>query len=292
MYEFTFKAYTGGYFPITQTSDSISFIIRGTGTHVFDWGDGTATTYNLTTIADTTVSHTWSTNLGGQKNIKVTGNVKNWTRLVISNSTSNIHIRITYMSLLSFFLNNSSCRIIGSISYSPIISITSLGCGGVVLTGSITGKPITTLSIQHCSNLAIIGSITGMQIASINVINCPLSTIEGNIETCIVSASSIIIQQAGVTYGGGLTKAWTISQTIQSGWDYEMLVAWFNAYRSTAPASLTGKTFNFAGTNQAPTDASLDSRNDLISRGATIIINAYTSTLNNNTILNSNTSIL
>ena len=100
MYEYTFKAYTGGYFPITQTSDSISFIIRGTGTFVFDWGDGTTNSYTLSTGADTTVSKTWTTNIGGQKNITVTGNVKNWTKLVFNGrSTDNSIFRITGMAL-------------------------------------------------------------------------------------------------------------------------------------------------------------------------------------------------
>ena len=44
LYNYCFKTYIGGgYFPITQTADSISFVIRGTGTFVFNWGDGSNT---------------------------------------------------------------------------------------------------------------------------------------------------------------------------------------------------------------------------------------------------------
>ena len=96
-------------------------------------------------------------------------------------------------------------------------------------------------------------------------------------EYCSLLISNIFITQQGITYGGGACKAWTISQTIQASWTSTMLDAYINAYCAAAVAggiSLAGKVLNWAGTNAAPTSASLTSRNTLISLGASIAINS------------------
>ena len=296
MYEFTFKAYTGGYFPITQTSDSVSFVIRGTGTHIFEWGDGTTTSYTLTTGADTTVSHTWSANLGGQKNISLVGNVKNWTRLSqASRSSDNNTIRITGMPLTLFQLISCpninitgsitgmsltnlslfSCpniNITGSITGMSLTYLQLFSCPNINITGAITGMSLTNLQLFSCPNINITGSITGMPLTYLQLANCPNINIIGSIESCKVAATSIDVRQISVTYGGGATKAWNISQTIQAGWPSAMVDAWFNAYALTAP-TVTAKTLNLAGINQAPTAASAAARTTITGKGFLIIIN-------------------
>lgn len=275
MYEYTFKAYTGGYFPITQTSDSISFIIRGTGTHVFDWGDGTTTSYTLTTGADTTISKTWTTNLGGQKNISVTGNVKNWTKLDTFSFNYNECFRISGMNLNYLRVHsNPDIKIVGSITGMMLTTLNLTSCNFIFVSGSITGMPLIFISLALCNNVNVNGLITNMLLSVLTINNCPLVSILGFIEQALISsAANLFINKVGVTYGGGATKAWNISQTVQAEWTSAMVDAWFNAYSLTAPI-VTAKTLNFAGTNQAPTSASLAARNNIISKGFIIIINS------------------
>ena len=276
MYEYTFKAYTGGYFPITQTSDSVSFIIRGTGTHVFDWGDGTTTSYTLSTSVDTTVSKTWSTNLGGQKNINVTGSVtvKTWSAFTQANRNLDTNIlRITGMLLT--FLRLDGCPLInitGSITGMALIYMQLYSCPLINITGSITGMALTYLRLNSCPLINITGSITGMALTYLSLFGVPLINITGYIETVPVYITVLDVRQNGVKYGGGATKAWNISQSIQAGWTSTMVDAWFNAYALTAP-TVTAKTLNLAGTNQAPTAASAAARTTITGKGFLIIIN-------------------
>ena len=274
MYKYTFNAYTGGYFPITQTSDSISFIIRGTGTFVFDWGDGTTNSYTLSTGSDTTVSKTWSTNLGGQKNITVTGNVKNWTKLVFNGrSTDNSIFRITGMALT--YLQLANCPLIsvtGSITGMALTYLQLYNCPLISVTGSITGMALTYLSLYSCALISVTGSITGMALTYLVLYNRPLSNIIGNIETCSVSSSIINVQQSGITYGGGALKAWAISITIQAAWTSTMVDDFLIAFALVAP-TVTGKTLNLAGTNAGRTPASAAAVTTIQNKGFNVLTN-------------------
>ena len=295
MYEFTFKAYTGGYFPITQTSDSISFVLRGGGDVTFEWGDGSFNTYTLSANA-TTVSKTWTTNIGGQKNINITSGLNNIFKIdSTTRASDNFIIRISNLMLTSLLFNSSNAIVIGSINRAPIteLQIINSNAAGyitgditgeaigiinlvnaphVYISGSITGKNISFLSLLNVANSSITGSINNMSLTFLRILSSPQCIITGNIETCITTVSNITVQQPGITYGGGATKAWNISQTIQAGWTSAMVDAWFNAYRLTAP-TVTAKTLNLAGTNQAPTAASAAARTTITGKGFLIIIN-------------------
>jgi hypothetical protein len=116
------------------------------------------------------------------------------------------------------------------------------------------------------------GVVNFSNLTYIYVNSCPSVLVTGNIENAITDITTLDIRIPGITYGGGATKAWNISQTIRAGWSSTMLDAWFNAYSLTAPI-VTAKTLNFAGTNQAPTAASAAARTTLTGKGFLIIIN-------------------
>ena len=260
-------------FALTGSSTGGNIVMRGTGTIIVDWGDGSSTNYTLTTT-DQNIAHTYSGS--GTYNVKI----KNSDR--ITKIYMDTPVGATY-TLNSKNLPNLTDLILYSISGTQTINSSDLTNLTYLLLGLISGTQ--TINSSDLPNLTYLylASISGTQ--TINSSDLPQltflrlasisGTLSGNISSFRSTMTTLYTNKSGFDITTGIMPAWannviTIIPTT-AGYTTAQIDGFLNAWASTAAAGT--KTIDLRGSNQPRSTASDAAVATLTGLGKTILTN-------------------
>jgi hypothetical protein len=144
---------------ISQTSDAFSIVVTGQGSFLVKWGDGGTNNYTLSYYSTTTISHTYSTQLGQAKTIKLAGILNKITSLSYTSGDASFSInQLTgLVSLTLIGLNGCT----GNPALLTRLAYLNLG-GNFAGAGDITTLNLGSLIIgNQAANRNVVGDITG-----------------------------------------------------------------------------------------------------------------------------------